>query len=304
MRRKKIGWNVVLSILVFIIIIPIIFYSVQQNTHLSQISYADQLICPTPDAGAKTLQVKSCYVITSTPMPGQPSAGTVTPGQNATPVPTSNITPTPTKKVPPPTGQHTLCKGTIVSFGIQKTLIPIRPWHGRPGDCIVPKTIVLHITAASGTPENIRDYFASGSNGRGSSVQFIIGRDGRGLQIVETLVGKVEIAYGVGGYLDDISIEMISPIAFHRKSDEPKAEYDTTITLVRKLMAQYNIPLGNLQWNWQDFNHPLGDPNLPKGVYAHYQLNPFVRTDPGSGWFCDFRNDLGAHAKCNYNVLL
>src|SRR5258708_2299889 len=281
------------KILIFCIlsILGIFFMQIKEP----QISFSEQrVVCHTPNTGSNTLQMGSCYVITVTSTP-------------LTAAPTLNPTPTSTQPqppVPPPTGQHTLCSGTIVSFGIQKTLIPIRPWHGRPGWCMTPKSIVLHITATGGTPAQIRDYFASGSNGRGSSAQFIIGQNGSALQILETLGTTAEVGFGVGGYLNDISIEMISPAVYRNKAAQPVAQYNTTITLVRKLMAQYHIPLGNLQWNWQDFNNPLGDPNLAMGVYGHYQLNPFARTDPGSGWFCDFRNDLGAHAACNYNVVL
>ncbi len=284
-EKKKPTFIITTILAVSLLSILTIFFT-QRQTRLSILA-KQTLICPASSPASETLQMGSCYLLpTSTPTPIFPK-----------PSPT-------TGPLPPPVGQHTLCKGTIVSFGIPKTLIPIAPWHGRPGWCMTPRTIVLHITATGGTPAQIRDYFASGSNGRGSSAQFIIGQDGSGLQILETLANTAEVGFGVGGYLDDISIEMISPQIYRNKAAQPVAQYTATITLVRKLMAQYHIPLGNLQWNWQDFANPLGDPNLSKGVYGHYQLNPFVRTDPGSGWFCDFRNDLGANAKCNYNVVL
>jgi hypothetical protein len=86
MRVKMAGWYIGISIVLFVSVTTITFYSLQQKTYLPQVSYADQLICPTPDAGSKTLQVKSCYVITSTPIPGQNA--TPPPGQNPTPGPT------------------------------------------------------------------------------------------------------------------------------------------------------------------------------------------------------------------------
>lgn len=285
--------NILLHGFIIVLLLGIFSYLVIQ-TPKKHTAFADQIvICTTPTSGEQVMQMSSCTIITTTPTP--------TPPITNTPIPIPGLT---DKPVPPPTGQHTICPGTIVSFGIQKTLIPIRDWHGRPGWCMTPKSIVLHITATGGTPAQIRDYFASGSGGRGASAQFIIGQDGSALQILETLSNTAEVGFGVGGYLDDISIEMISPTVFRNKSAQPVAQYNTTLTLVRRLMAQYHIPLGNLQWNWMDFANPLGDPGLQKGVYGHYQLNPFVRTDPGSGWFCDFRNDLGAHATCNYNVIL
>lgn len=282
LKKQSVQMHFLILVICILSTLPIFMQTGKQHSSFAQ----QQLVCPSP-MGGKTLQLGSCYVITLTPIATQ----------------TVKLT-TPPPPVPPPTGQHTLCGGTIVSFGIQKTLIPIRPWHGRPGWCMTPKSIVLHITATGGTPAQIRDYFASGSNGRGSSAQFIIGQDGSALQILETLNTTAEVGFGVGGYLNDISIEMISPAVYRNKAAQPAAQYNRTITLVRNLMAQYHIPLGNLQWNWQDFSHPLGDPNLPMGVYGHYQLNPFARTDPGSGWFCDLRNDLGAHTTCNYNLVL
>jgi len=235
---------------------------------------------------------------TTSPITGSASTGSsCTPATALPPVQSADCS-----NLPAPTGEKTQCSGQVVSFCAQKTLIPIRDWHGRPGTCVKPKTIVLHITAGFNTPEEVRDYFAAGAGNRGASTQFVIGKDGKTLQLTETLSDKVEVAYGVGGYTDDISIEMIQLTPYPSKDAAPQAQYVKALTLVKQLMKQYGIPLGDIQYDWWEKTNVSGDPNLPMGVYGHYQLNPLRKTDPGAGWLCDFRNDLAGKIlkTCNH----
>jgi hypothetical protein len=197
---------------------------------------------------------------------------------------------------PNATGDPTRCTGKIIDFGVTKKLLPITPGGGRDGTCVTPNIIVMHITETGyTTADQTYTDFANNSNGQMVASHFVIGRAGDTLQLVETLDKTVEYAQAVGGYGNDISIELTAPKVLNSKNDLPAAEYNAALTLVQKLMKQYNIPLGPHDYTWEDTANPNGDSSLPAGVYGHYQLNPPpVRTDPGQGFMKDFRQDLGS----------
>lgn len=198
---------------------------------------------------------------------------------------------------PQATGDPTRCPGTVVSFGVLKQLLPIKPspQSGRDGSCITPHTIVMHITQTGyTTAQQTYNDFYNNYDGRGAASHFVIGKTGDTIQMVESLDKTFEYAAAVGGYGDDISIELTSLNILNGKNDIPQAEYNAALTLVQALMKQYNIPLGPHDYTWLDTQFPDGgDPNLAPGIYGHYQLNlPPRRTDPGEGFMRDFRQDL------------
>lgn len=201
----------------------------------------------------------------------------------------------------------TSCPGTIISLNYEKRLLPpanTEPCSstdtgscGRPGSCTTPKRIVLHTTWGMLSAEDTYNYFAGGSEGRGVGCHFAVGQDGKVIQMVELLEDTVEKVYCVGGYSDHISIEMGSPNPngnYASKNAAPAPQYQAALTLVKQLMQQYNIPLGNLDYTWKSPVNSYTD-LATSGVYGHYQLNPETRSDPGSGWFKDFRADLATN---------
>jgi len=214
------------------------------------------------------------------------------------PKPTLTLQPSQTAVTIPPTiGQPTKCNGTIVSFGVPKKLIPIAPWplSGRPGLCMKPNYIVLHTTGFGGndSAEVQYQFFARGADGRGAAAAYAIGKQGDTIQMVESLQDQFEVAYAVGNYADQVSIEICNPGPFKNKFEATPAQYAVVLRLVRALMKQYNIPLGNLGYTWRapDNQHVAG---LQRGVYGHYQLNPLTKVDPGDGFLRDVRQDLAA----------
>ncbi len=200
-------------------------------------------------------------------------------------------------------GTPTICSGTPVSFGVPKKFLPLPNENpiclqtvtttcGRPGTCASnPSKIVLHTTSGDLDAEGTYQYFANGSDNRGVGAHFIIGKDGQALQIVETLDQKVEVAWAVAGYSDHISIEIVQNGVYNNKTEVPLAQYQAIIKLVKDLMKQYNIPVGNLEYNWQAPSDAPTSQATP-GVYGHYQLNPQSRADPGAGFLRDIRQDL------------
>lgn len=211
----------------------------------------------------------------------------------------------PTSAAPGPnttSGTPTLCSGDVVSLGYNKQLLPLPGDSsncsgsltgacGRPGTCVVPQKIVLHVTASDLSANDVYKYFAGGSAGRGVGAHFIIDKDGTVIQVAETLENRVEVAYAVANYSDHISIEMVSSNLYGSKSEAPTAQYQAALTLVKKLMNQYGIPVGNLSYDWRAPSDLFTSLALP-GVYGHYQLNPLTRTDPGIGILRDMRQDL------------
>lgn len=203
------------------------------------------------------------------------------------------------------------CSGIPISLGIEKKLLPLPSENilgenikcsttqfeccGRPGVCMTPKRIVLHTTEGPISANDIYQYFAKGAPGgggrRGVASHFGVGRDGATLQMVESYDTLMEKAYAVANYGDHISIEMGSASVFKNKAAVPAAQYQATLNLVKKLMKQYNIPLGDLEYDWKaSSDFPTAD--ITAGVFGHYQLNPSDRTDPGIGFMQEFREDL------------
>lgn len=190
----------------------------------------------------------------------------------------------------PTSGTATKCEGVVASFGVEKKLLPIG--KGRKDSCFVPSKIVMHTTWGITSAEGIYEYFASGSSGRNVGTQFVVGRDGKVLQMAETLQDKVEITSGIANYNNQaISIELGHTGDYSSKSQVPKAQYDATLNLVRALMRQYKIPLGDLGYTWVSSSNSRNS-NAEAGIYGHYQLNPETKTDPGKGFMRDFRRDL------------
>ncbi len=189
--------------------------------------------------------------------------------------------------------QPTTCPGTPISFpNVQKLFVPLGEDYGRPGDCVIPRKVVMHTTASSMNALDTYNYFASGSEGRGVDAHFIIGADGKMLQTVELLDKTTEVAYAVAGYNQEaISIEMTYNGVFHDKVSVPPVQYTAAVTLVNQLMKQYDIPVSGLSYDWtskfDEYNPVSGD-----GVFGHYQLNPTNRSDPGVGFFKEFLIDV------------
>lgn len=207
--------------------------------------------------------------------------------------------------------QTTVCSGTPITIAGEKRLLPLPSQKtadgkitcsdtlteacGRPGECVVPRKIVLHTTAGFVNMNELYNFFANGSpssggyNGVGS--HFAVGKDGQVLQMVEMYPDKTEKAYAVANYGDHISVEINHSGVYSDKNAAPGEQYRAVLGLVKKLMSQYSIPLGNLEYTWKAMsNQP--DPTAGSGVFGHYQLNPSNRTDPGIGFFRDLRNDL------------
>lgn len=203
-------------------------------------------------------------------------------------------------------GSSSICSGTPISLDIPKKFLP-KPEDkatclgtqteacGRPGTCVSnPTRIVLHTTAGTLDAEGTYQYFANGSGGRGVGSHFIIGKDGQTLQLVETLENKIEVAWAVANYADHISLEIVHSGVYSSKAEAPAVQYQATIDLVKKLMHQYNIPVGNIDYDWRANGGRSDDATseATTGVYGHYQLNPVTRGDPGVGFLRDFRADL------------
>ena len=186
-------------------------------------------------------------------------------------------------------GTATTCAGTVVVIpNAEKKLMPVGERFGRPGDCVVPHKIVLHTTEGPQDAQGIWDFFAAG---QGVNSHFIIGTDGKVLQGIEMLSDKVEVAYAVLNYRDDISIEMVFNGDYTNKAAVPAAQYAATYILVQDLMKQYAIPLSSNDCHWKTGSDAF-DPSVPAGVYGHLQLNPETKKDPGLGMLCDILDDL------------
>jgi len=195
-------------------------------------------------------------------------------------------------------GAVSKCSGKIVSFGVEKKLLPFADQCpgsrgcGRKISCFTPTKIVLHTTWGGGDVGNLYEYFASGSGGKGVGTQFGIGKDGRVIQMAETLSDKVEITAGIANYNSQaISIELCHSSNYSSKNEVPPAQYNAAVSLVKALMSQYNIPVGSLEYTWISPSNAR-NPNAGPGIYGHYQLNPITKTDPGSGFMRDFRESL------------
>ncbi len=203
----------------------------------------------------------------------------------------------------------TLCEGTQINLGYEKKLLPLPNEKmlggsdlcsatatgscGRPGKCIEPRMIVIHTTTESDDYDSNYwyEYFASGAKNRGVGTQFVIDQNGKVLQMMELLEDRVEAGRHVKNYNDEaIGIELVDEDVFSAKSEVPTAQYEAALKLVRELMSQYNIPLGDVEADWQAASNSYV--NSSPGVYGHYQLNPVDRADPGENFFAQFREDL------------
>lgn len=206
-------------------------------------------------------------------------------------------------------GDPTICGGTPVDLGVPKKLLPLPQEKlacqnsvtgacGRPGTCVSnPTRVVLHTTGGGKAAESITkaetiyQYFANSPDGRGVGSHFAIGKGGEVIQMVETLEGKIEMAYAVANYADHISIEIIHAYTYNSKDEMPPAQYQSLLNLVKTLMGKYNIPVGNLEYTWKASSDRATIDAAP-GIYGHYQLNPLTRGDPGAGLIRDIREDL------------
>lgn len=208
---------------------------------------------------------------------------------------------------------ETACGGQTVDFSslgnFEKRLLPLPGTPqgqrcenttygicGRRSECVAPRAIVMHTTEGSTTAEGTWSYFNNGSDGIGVGSSFAIGNDGKIIQMVDMSADKVERDQAVGDYRYDISIEMGSPQtgSGYTGKDDPRsspAQYAAALKLVKALMKQYNIPLGDKEWDY--VCNCMGAPeNTTPGVYGHYQLQTLQRSDPGRGWMRDFREDI------------
>jgi hypothetical protein len=201
-------------------------------------------------------------------------------------------------------GSPTQCTnvGEPIELGYTKKLLPLPQENnckgtktescGRPGTCIQPAKIVIHTTAGPSTKaEDTYRFFAGGAGGAGTGTQFVIGKEGEVIQMAELFKDQVETTRGVQNYSDHISIEVVDDNVYGSKNEAPAVQYASLIKLVKQLMQQYNIPLGDLQYDWKSPNNEK-NMSLGKGVYGHYQLNPQTKTDPGINFMRDLRKDL------------
>ncbi|MBP9719580.1 MAG: N-acetylmuramoyl-L-alanine amidase, partial [Candidatus Levybacteria bacterium] len=166
-----------------------------------------------------------------------------------------------------------VCKGTPVSFG-QKKLLPRQQelvckatrtgTCGRVDKCIPPTKIVIHTTVSSADADGIQDYFARGSGGEGVGTQFVIGKDGKTLQMVEMFTDTTEQSFGTANHNDKaINIELTDDNVYADKADAPTAQYQALLKLVKDLMRQYNIPKGNIGFAWKANSD--NDKSVPPG---------------------------------------
>jgi N-acetyl-anhydromuramyl-L-alanine amidase AmpD len=149
----------------------------------------------------------------------------------------------------------------------------------------------MHTTISDKDAAGIQNYFATGAQGRGVGTQFVIGNDGKVIQMVEMFEDKIEESLGTANHnAGAINIEMTHTGVYGSKNDAPAAQYQAALSLVKKLMQQYRIPKGNIEYDWKagSDSEKVSQP----GVFGHYQLNPSNREDPGIGFMKDFREDL------------
>ena len=180
----------------------------------------------------------------------------------------------------------------LSTLDVEKKLLPLvcsteTSTCGRWDRCVVPERIVLHTTAGARTADETYNYFAKGAGGRGVGTHFVIGSDGKTIQLAELYPSMLEYTAGVLNYRPHISIEMTTAASkpvYDNRNEATNEQYQATMKLVLLLMQQYNIPLGNADY----FQLLPSD----RGVYGHYQLDPLRKTDPGWGWMRDFREDL------------
>lgn len=199
------------------------------------------------------------------------------------------------------TGTPTQCGGEVISLGYTKKLLPLPAENncsqtatktcGRPGTCIKPAKIVIHTTISEESAQKTYEYFYGGAGNRGVGTHFVIGKDGTVIQMVELLKDQVETSRGVANYSDHISIELVHGGIYNSKNEVPAAQYTSLVKMVKQLMSQYNLPIGELQYDWKAPSDERTDLATP-GLYGHYQLNPKNKQDPGVGLMRDLRKDL------------
>ncbi len=195
--------------------------------------------------------------------------------------------------------EPTKCSGEVVDLGFPKKLLSFDQLS-RPGNCgVTPTKIILHTTWGHEDAEGLFNYFETKPEGRYASTQFVVGKDGEVLQMLETLKGKVEIGWAVSYFNDDsISIEIGHSGNYSSKADLPPVQYESVMKVVAALMQAYNIDVGNIEADAiNNSNNPENGGPISKnsiGVFGHYQLSPDDRTDPGEGFLKDIRADLKA----------
>jgi hypothetical protein len=188
------------------------------------------------------------------------------------------------------------CIGSPITVpGVEKKLISLTS-GSRPGNCIKPDVIFMHATDSGtiGTLDSNWDYFNAGAEGNHTNAQFIIGTDGKIYQTVELYPSVSEFAVTNDPFNGrSIGIEMVGPLEFANKAAMPAAQYSAALSLVQFLMKQYAIPVGEREYDWTscDAQSPL-----KTGLYGHYQICGTTHTDPGQGWFKDFRADIKSGA--------
>lgn len=131
--------------------------------------------------------------------------------------------------------------------------------------------IVMHTThGGENTANDLWNYFASGD--RFASTQFVVGRDGSMMQMLDMFTDQVEVGHAVGGYNDrSVSIELNNPGNYSSKSEVPPAQYEAALRMVKSLMQTYSIST--------------------TGVVSHGSLGGGAG-DPGEGFMRDFIADL------------
>jgi len=193
-------------------------------------------------------------------------------------------------------GGSTKCPGTVIDLGITKRLLPFGELM-RPGQCgSKPNKIIIHTTEGQEYADDLWTYFATHPEGRYASTQFTVGKDGKALQMLETLSDKAEIGWAVAGYNgNSVSIEVGYRGDYNSKAEAPAAQYQSLLDLVRKLMGAYDIPVGDIEYTTSNNSDTQSDGTIKletSGIFGHYQLSPNSRQDPGEGFLKDVRDDV------------
>ncbi len=146
--------------------------------------------------------------------------------------------------------------------------------------CITPTMVVIHWSVGWINPETTLSVL----NDRKLSCQFAIGK-GRILQMQYLFSSSVERAECVAGYGNTISIE-ISGDSFDSIYKNPSHPHYKELMGADGKGGSTKQALNITCWALKQYNLPYSQ------VYAHWDLNPTNKTDPGREYFAYFHNRL------------
>lgn len=189
--------------------------------------------------------------------------------------------------------------GEELDLGIPKHYIDIGPSRGVPGQIVEPNAIVVHTTQIKEWHDNpnipayrlYQSFQNQSGNEYGAATHFAVDREGGAVQMAELFKKGVRRTYGCASYPATIGIEMFEMTVFESKREVPKAQYDKTMYIIEESLKHYDLPIGSHDASWRS-RTDIHMKNFRPGVYGHYQLNPFNKTDPGAGLMRDILKDL------------